>query len=406
MYPHDDIRAQFNYIYFCIISFYSMACRLHHLSANMASSSPHTKAPLFPALPRLPSPQLDTPRFATLGSKPRQEYASPSRLSSNHIRSSNHAEQHPEPYRSPAHAARVSAVEGHLRTSLHDPARELLDGGDSLQFRRHQAGVTSETSRLSYGSLDQQDQSAYNSLRGLGAQPPQSPVGSRLGLHSQYGHEAISSLGALPSSPLGSRLGPSQSQSGPHALPSSPLVSRRQSQYGLAAVDMAQHASSAYSPYSPSSKPYQGLHAPARLPVSSHVPHNSPDLASHARPAESSLLSHTQRQQRLSELDLLSHMQRQQPAAELDSLSRRLLEQRLGQGRAAYSGLNSPEAPLGRARQDAKAMPHDVRYAHCFRGFADRTITAALLFIFPHAPCCRQNGKVSHTPAHMPINAL
>ena len=383
----------------------SMACRLHHPSTHMASSSPHTKAPLFPALPRPPSPQLDTPRFATLGSKPRRDYASPSRLSSNQIRISNHAEQRPEPYRSPAHAARVSAVEGHLRTSLHDHTTELLDGGYSLQNRERQASVTPDTSRLAYSRLDQRDQSAYSSPRGPRAQPPQSPVGSRPGLHSQYGHEAVP-LGALPSSPLGSRLGPSQSQYGPHALPSSPLVSRRQSQHGLAAVEMAQHASSAYSPYSPSSRPYQGLHAPARLPVSSHVPHNSPELASHARPAESSLLSHAQRQQTLSELDLLSHMQRQQPAAELDSLSRRLLEQRLGQGRAGYSGLNSPE-PMGeRARQDAKAMPHDVRYAHRFRVFADKATTAALLFIFPHAPCCRQNPKVSHTPAHMPINAL
>lgn len=304
-----------------------------------SATSPYSNALPFAALPRPSSPQLDTPRFATLGSNTRHDHSSPSRLSNSQIRSATHA----EPYRSPAHAANVSAVEQHLRTSLHDPGSELMHRGSSVPMHEHQTHSHARTSQLAYSMLDTQDHSASYSPRGLGALP-NSPLGSTLGQHSQYGLRAKS----------------------PGPVPSSPLGSLRQKQH---------------SHHSPVTKPYQGLHDPDRSHGLSQMPRHSPQHISHAHVTESSLLNQAYRQQPLAELESLSHTQRhkysqqpadmdllsctqrhtqrQQPTAELDSLSRRLLEQRLGQGRTGYSGLSSHEAMLGRVGEHGQRADSD-----------------------------------------------
>ena len=307
---------------------YWLSCRAHHPFNHVTSAtSPYPKAPPFAALPRPSSPQLDTPRFATLGSKSRQDhYSSPSPLSSSQLRAPNHAE-HSQPYRSPAHAARVSAVEQHLRTSLYDHATDRLSRANLWEPHMHQKNPSPDPSWLASNRYESHGDSVHNSPKGL-VLVPNSPLGSKLGQQSQY-DLGSNSQGGLPSSPWG--LGGSQ----------------HRSRYGLDAADTARHATP-----SPLRKPYQGLLDPTRSHGVGQTPYSSTERVNHSHLSHSGLLSHTQKAQLLPEL--YSPSQRQQPSAELDSLSRRLLEQRLGQGRTAYSGLGSHEALLAGAVEHAE----------------------------------------------------
>ena len=288
-------------------------CRLHSQTSHMQSAtSPYGKAPSFASLPSPSSPQQDTPRFAMLGSAAQQDYSSPSRHSQHHQQGNAHthghaAHMHRSPgalmsghhsdpyavdaYRSPAHAATVSAVERQLRVSLHadspgvaGPAVHHWPPGshDPVQMR---------TTLLS-SPLARPDPYGKHAF-GAAAQ---SPSRSRAELNAQYG------FGASSSSPLKPRAASS-------------------------------------SPYSPVDKPFQALHTHPRsqgLSSSQHSQANPHQHAHHARPSPP---SHTHREQ----LRQTQQQQQPPPLHELDLLSRRLLEQRLGPGRQAQAGVGLHE---------------------------------------------------------------